>query len=330
MGHWVLAPFGRTARPGFVVGMSDQPSDQDVPEHRIRELEDHLTPSSEWNIDSSLIALAQWMADYYIAPLGVCFQWIQPPRLPYTTASRLRLTPLGQQALARGRLSELPRTILDTLRPKPKGLTLATLKKLVPTAPTVVTQLKRKKWVEELHVYHMHSTLQGLNTSSKENATAKNHTLFLQDLDSISYPSWWKDFQHSLKQRSFNEYFIDEIGEDFSALLVQSIRETLDQKRTALIIVPDMAQAAYWAQFLSANLNETVGLFHSGLAESGRMKEWLAINLGRYQIVVGTRMAVFAPVPSLGLLVLCHEDDDSYKEEQSPYYHARDVARERA
>jgi len=138
VGHWVLAPFGRTARPGFVVTMSEHPSDPTLPENRIRELEEHLTTSSDFDVDPTLIALAEWMADYYIAPLGVCFQLIQPPRLPFKTSSRLQITPLGQQAMERGRLSDSAKTLLEALNRRAKGLTLASLKKVVTTASTTV------------------------------------------------------------------------------------------------------------------------------------------------------------------------------------------------
>ena len=99
VGHWVLAPFGRTARPGFVVAILKRPPDPTLPEDRIRKLDEYLTPSSEYDVDPTLIVLAEWMADYYMAPVGVCFQLIQPPRLPFKTASRFQITPLGQQAM---------------------------------------------------------------------------------------------------------------------------------------------------------------------------------------------------------------------------------------
>ncbi|MDA0738093.1 MAG: primosomal protein N' [Nitrospirae bacterium] len=326
VGHWVGAPFGRTARPGFVVSLSETPADPTVPIDKIRELEEHLTSGAAFDLDPTLRTLAEWMADYYIAPLGVCFQLIQPPRLPFKTASRLRITPLGQQAIERGRLSEHAKTLLNMLDQKPKGLTLPTLKKAVATASTTVTQLKRQKWVEEIHTYTVPSTTEAPTGKAKGELSILNR----QETEPMSLPMWWKDFQRHLTEQSFGEYFSNDGGLSFSSLLACSIREALDRKRTALIIFPDIHQAVGCAQTLSEDLGVEVGIFHSGLTDTVRMKEWQAIRHGRYQVVVGTRMSVFAPMPSLGFICLSHEEDSTFKDEKTPYYHARDVARKRA
>lgn len=330
VGHWVLAPFGRTARPGFVVAISEHLPDPALPENRIRELEEHLYASPEFDVNPTLIALTEWMADYYIAPVGVCFQLIQPPRLPFKTASRLQITPLGQQSMERGRLSDDAKTLLAALNRRAKGLTLASLKKLVATASTTVTQLKRKKWLEEIHTYTIASGSEEKNPDGKTFRPAQGKYVPPREQQSTDTPSWWKDFQQHLARKSFGEYFTNDTGPHFSTLLVRMIQETLHQKRTALIILPDINQVTSWAHILRTDLGIHAGIFHSGLTDTARMKEWQAINQGHYQIVVGTRSSVFTPIPFLGLICLIHEEDFSFKEEQCPYFHAREVARERA
>ena len=71
VGHWVLAPFGKTVRPGFVVSMSQNPLDDTFSVDKIRDLEDRLTATPDGDIDPTLIGLAEWMANYYIAPMGL-------------------------------------------------------------------------------------------------------------------------------------------------------------------------------------------------------------------------------------------------------------------
>lgn len=330
VGHWVLAPFGHTARPGFVVAMVDHPPDPTLSIDKIRELEEHLTSAPEFDLDPTLIALAEWMADYYISPLGVCFQLIQSPRRPFKSASRLRITSLGQEAIKRGRLSDPAKTLLTLLNQKPKGLTLPTLKKTVATASTTITQLKRQKWVEEVHTYTVPAAIDGSLKKAKGALEAPNKKGSHKDIESTPHPTWWKDFQRHLTRQSHCEFFTDDIGPNLSSLLAHSIRETLDHTRTALVIFPDINQATFCAQTLRASLGIQVGLFHSGLSDTVKMKEWQEIRQGRYRVVVGTRMSVFAPIPSLGLICLSHEEDSTFKDEQAPYYHAREVARERA
>jgi primosomal protein N' (replication factor Y) (superfamily II helicase) len=330
VGHWVLAPFGRTSRPGFVVSLFNGPLNPTIPLDKIRELDEHLTSESELDLDPTLIALAKWMADYYISPLGVCFQLIQPPQLPFKTTSRLRITPSGQQALERGRLADTAKNLLAVLNQKPKGLTLQTLKKTVSTASTSLTQLKRQKWVEEVHMYTVPSISESTIIKSKEKPRVSGKKFAHKETVDITHPAWWKDFQRHLKQSSFGEFFTDAIGRSFTTLLLHSIRETLDQKRTALFILPDIFQVMPWAHTLGADLGVEIGVYHSGVSAPLRMKTWQAITRGRYPVVVGTRMSVFAPIPDLGLICLSHEEDSTFKDEQAPYYHAREVARERA
>jgi len=330
VGHWVLAPFGRTVRPGFVVALSRNPSDTTCSVDKIRDLEDHLTSTSDCDIEPTLIALAEWIANYYIAPLGLCFQLIQPPRLPFQSTSRLRITHLGQQAIEQGRLSVLRKTILNALSKRPKGLTLPTLKKLLPTANRIVIQLKRQKWIEEVRTYTVTATLNETGHPTRNGLNSIDKNRHRQKPDSLDLPRWWKDFQVKLNQRSFGEYFIDAFGTHLSQLILELIRETFEQKRNTLVVFPDMAQTTFWADFLRKNLGASVCIFHSGLSKTTQMKEWEAIRKGNYQIVVGTRSSVFVPLPSLGLIFLSKENDSSYKEEQAPHYHAREVSRERA
>lgn len=104
----------------------------------------------------------------------------------------------------------------------------------------------------------------------------------------------------------------------------------LVQGRSALIVSPDTARAALMARRARQEWPEQVALFHSGLSPAARAEAWREMQSGRLRIVVGTRSAVFAPLPSLGLICVDQEDDASLKEEQEPHYHARDVARMRA
>ncbi len=310
--------------------MSQNPSDATFSVDKIRDLEGCLTSTPDCDIDPTLIALAEWVANYYVAPLGLCFKLIQPPRLPFQATSRLRITPLGQQAIGRGHLSVLRKNILDALNKKPKGLTLPTIKKLVPTASRIVIQLKYQKWVEEVRTYTVSSTLKKTSHPAIKRLNSIDKNRPLQKTESFPFPRWWKDFQVKLSQKSFGEYFTDTFGTHLSQLLLELIRETLEQKQNILVIFPDMAQATFWADFLRENLGASTCIFHSGLSETTQMKEWQAIRNGNYQIVVGTRSSVFVPLPSLGLIFLSKEDDSSYKEEQAPHYHTREVARERA
>ncbi len=104
-----------------------------------------------------------------------------------------------------------------------------------------------------------------------------------------------------------------------------------DSSRTALVLVPEIALTPQTSRrFLGRFGSDSVAVLHSGLTSSQRSSEWSRASTGTVKLVVGARSAVFAPLPNLGLVVVDEEHDTSYKQDQLPRYHARDVAIKRA
>jgi primosomal protein N' (replication factor Y) (superfamily II helicase) len=104
----------------------------------------------------------------------------------------------------------------------------------------------------------------------------------------------------------------------------------IQQGRRALILVPEIALTPQAASHFRAAFRDRVAIQHSALADGERHDQWHRIRRGEVDVVVGTRSAVFAPVDCLGLIVVDEEHDTSYKQEESPRYHGRDVAVVRA
>ncbi len=105
---------------------------------------------------------------------------------------------------------------------------------------------------------------------------------------------------------------------------------TLASKRQALILVPEIALTPAVVTSFRQAFGARVAVQHSGLSDGARHDQWHRIRRGEVDVVVGTRSAVFAPLPSVGLIAVDEEHDASYKQEESPRYHARDVAIMRA
>jgi len=112
--------------------------------------------------------------------------------------------------------------------------------------------------------------------------------------------------------------------------LIQAVTATLHAQRAALVLTPEINQVSRVAQSLQDQFGDRIGLFHGDLPQRVRSRLWHEIREGQFDVVVGTRIALFVPLPSLGLVWVEREEDASYKEEQSPSYHAREVARMRA
>jgi primosomal protein N' (replication factor Y) len=96
--------------------------------------------------------------------------------------------------------------------------------------------------------------------------------------------------------------------------------------RAALMLVPEIALTPAVAAVFRATFGERVAIQHSGLSDGERHDQWQRIRRGDVDVVVGTRSAIFAPLQSLGLIIVDEEHDGSYKQEESPRYHGRDVA----
>jgi primosomal protein N' (replication factor Y) len=110
----------------------------------------------------------------------------------------------------------------------------------------------------------------------------------------------------------------------------EAIRLTLARDRGAIVLVPEIALTPQMVQRMRHDFGEEIAVLHSGLSLTERYDTWKAISEGFFRVVVGPRSAVFAPMPDLGLIVVDEEHEQTYKQSESPRYHARDVAIMRA
>ena len=119
-------------------------------------------------------------------------------------------------------------------------------------------------------------------------------------------------------------------GSGKTAVFEQLIALTLKQKRQVLLLIPEISLTPQVVQYFQSRFGNQVALIHSGLSLRQRFDTDKLIRRGEISIVIGTRSAVFAPLPDIGLIILDEEGEHSYKSEQSPRYHAAEVARARA
>lgn len=119
-------------------------------------------------------------------------------------------------------------------------------------------------------------------------------------------------------------------GSGKTAVYLQAMTRALASGRGALLLVPEIGLTPAMAGQMHAAFGNEVALLHSQLTPTERAEQWHRLRRGEARIAVGTRSAVFAPVANLGLLIVDEEHDGSYKQEEMPRYHARDVAVMRA
>lgn len=119
-------------------------------------------------------------------------------------------------------------------------------------------------------------------------------------------------------------------GSGKTAVYFAAMQRALDAGRSALLMVPEIGLTPAMTGQLVAAFGDEVALLHSQLTPDERAEQWHRIRRGEARVVVGTRSAVFAPVRALGLIIVDEEHDGSYKQEETPRYHGRDVAVMRA
>lgn len=115
-------------------------------------------------------------------------------------------------------------------------------------------------------------------------------------------------------------------GSGKTEVYLRAIQHALDQGKEAVVLVPEISLTPMMTERFRARFGELVAVMHSGLSQGEKYDEWRKMQRGEVKVVVGARSAIFAPFTNIGLLILDEEHETTYKQEDTPRYHARDVA----
>ncbi len=323
VGSLVLVPFGPAASAGVVVAL-DPPAQTPRP-GPLREIQALLDRSpAEPALPGPLLALTRDVATTYLAPWGQCLRILLPRSAARPVLHRYRLTDQGRLALDRGgRLSTSARTLLATLATAPQPLDREALRRALPRSlARTLPAATRRGFIEAL------SEDDAARLPSTSVAPERHHPPA-----TVTAPvgvAWWPALLAALAEHCPAAFLLRGAAPDRWATLFDAAQAALSHGRQTLVIAPEQAAAAAIAAQAAARWPDRVVLFHGGLSDALRARTWWRIRDGAAGLVIGTRSAVFAPLPCLGLIWVDDEDDLSLKEEQEPRYHAREAARLRA
>ena len=118
-------------------------------------------------------------------------------------------------------------------------------------------------------------------------------------------------------------------GSGKTQVYIKLIQSMLEQGRTAMVLVPEIALTPQLLRIFTSHFGQQIAVLHSSLRSGERYDEWKRVRSGEAKVVIGTRSAVFAPLTDIGLIVLDEEQEGSYKSENTPRYHTRDIAKYR-
>ena len=116
-------------------------------------------------------------------------------------------------------------------------------------------------------------------------------------------------------------------GSGKTTIYMRLIAEMRRRGKTAILLVPEIALTPQMLRTFSSHFGDDIAVLHSSLSAGERLDEWRRIKNGEAGVVIGTRSAIFAPAEDLGIIIIDEEQEDSYKSENAPRYHARDVAK---
>jgi primosomal protein N' (replication factor Y) (superfamily II helicase) len=135
----------------------------------------------------------------------------------------------------------------------------------------------------------------------------------------------------AIEQGSYAAFLLHGVtGSGKTEVYIRAMRAALDQGKSAMMLVPEIALTPVFSRRLREHFGDEVAIFHSSLQRGERFDEWTRVKTGKARVVIGTRSAVFAPLKNPGVIVIDEEHESSYRQQDSPYYSGRDTAIVRA
>ena len=391
----VLVPFRKKSTVGVVTELaSEAPAGTKLREiQKCLDIVPALTPK--------LLELGQWIASYYVAPIGEVFRGMLPPLTELSARQRVTVTEMARAAPHLFGEAEPFVSLFKKLKAAADGLPLhAAIRSGVPLPDLLKLQRRglleirqnvqsRKRRMQRIVAWKT-AIGQGAEADSpsqplpekelllKNILTAKRGPLplpLLMKLSGVSravierllrqgkLESWEEPLDpaedpfdtgytppaHALnpeQERAFGairaRFELGEFGVQLlhgvtgsgkTEVYLRAVQDTLARGKTAIILVPEIALTLWIGRQCRAWFGasfEGVAVLHSALSDVERAREWWRVRNGDARVIVGTRSAIFAPVQNLGLIIVDEEQESSYKQEETPRYHGRDVAVVRA
>jgi primosomal protein N' (replication factor Y) len=404
VGARVLVPFSGQRLMGVVVRVHE---DAPANDFEIKPVQQVLDDAAL--LPDELMKLAEWIASYYVAPLGEVLRGMLPLAAEVKRHFSYRIAEAGRRVLYEGAAKGSSRRSKLTVEEQNREYAvlnyleggeqakMSALRSATGANKGLLEGMVRKKWLvreavaeerdarrlEKIAVLVAETRLPKLN---------ENQTAILAELAAVGGRMRVRDLRLSLGRAGVPEstlgtlvkrglVTIEEVAEEFhlggvgalgkkhahehalneaqmealgtiaaamekggfrphllygvtgsgkTSVYFAAMQRALDVGKSALLLVPEIGLTPAMAGQMVAAFGGEVALLHSQLTPDERAEQWHRIRRGEARIVVGTRSAVFAPMVDLGLIIVDEEHDSSYKQEETPRYHGRDVAVMRA
>ena len=311
-GSRVLVPFGRGKAVGVVTATDVESS---VGGNRLKRVLRVLDDAPL--LDTELMKTLAWSADYWLGAPGEAYANALPlalredKPLPATGEELWSLNAAGQSARDAGSRRGGSRRLLDALAEGP--LTTTELELNLPGWRAAARRLEDAGLIARSERAFSHA------------ATVTTPALPLTDEQQQAIAAIGSSFG------TFQPYLLDGVtGSGKTEVYIALIEQVLARGQQALLLIPEIGLAPQTVRRLRDRLGVTAEVMHSNLAEGERARAWLRMRSGNARLMLGTRSAVFTPLPNVGLIIVDEEHDGAYKQQDGFRYHARDLALLRA
>lgn len=317
-GQRVRVPFGGRQVTGFIIGITGQQTIDNVKEIlSIVDEKPYFRPDQ--------LALAKWIADYYFCSTVRALHTVIAPVLSKTSSKTINRYFINiqdkewtdlHQNLARRAPKSL--AVLNAARAN-YGLTKLELAEVAGATPSVVDRLVAK----------------GLLRVETETPYRDPYPFSISKIKKFRLTPEQKkavqDITVELKTAKYRAFMLHGItGSGKTEVYLRCIEQVLQLGRQAIVLVPEISLTPQMVRLFKARFGQDVAVLHSRMSNGERYDEWVRIERGEAPVVLGTRSAILAPTSDPGLIIIDEEHEWSYKQEETPRYHARAVAIYRA
>jgi len=272
-------------------------------------------------LDESLLALSQWVAQYYVTTLGQVIAAILPPPLRRQSLREISLLPEEVDSS-----DPLEAEILCLLRQKRKRMSVKVLTRRFP--PGKVRQALER--LRSRGAVALHERVPGQRRKSPprvDDPSARQPAIRADFILTEAQGSALATIQERRRKGGFEVFLLHGVtGSGKTEVYLRAMEWARQAGHQSLILIPEISLTPQLIDRLAARFPGRVGVLHSALTAAERWSQWWSIACGRADVVIGARSAVFAPLPRLGLIIVDEEHDPSYKQEEGLHYNGRDVA----
>ncbi len=322
-------PFGRgnQLQTGYCVGVLvgnqivDDPHFRTIDVSKLKEVFEVVDASAL--VTPNMLELTRWIADYYLCGWGQVLESVIPAGVRNQSGTRLislyRVPKEVANLRAAAELSAKQSAVLDVACAATEPLPAETLARLARCGLGPVMALKKRGLLEVER--------RRVDSAKEEWVEAVQQPDLTLNSDQREALNLILEGIRSREPRTLLLHGVTGSGK--TEVYIQAIRETVEYGRQAIVLVPEISLTPQTIRRFRARF-KSVAVLHSHLSDAERHRHWQRIASGDVQVIVGARSAIFAPAPHLGLIIIDEEHETSFKQDSTPRYHAREVARRRA